>query len=74
MHDWIVNPGMSGFLDVCTHECLYVCIEAFCISRTEFYGMCNDNDSDNADDDNANDNGNDNDNADDGDDYDDHEA
>ena len=39
MHEWIVIPGMPGFLDVCMHCCLYVCIDAFCVIRTRFCGL-----------------------------------
>ena len=39
MHEWIVIPGMPGFLDVCMHCCLYVCIDAFCVTRIRFCGL-----------------------------------
>ena len=35
----IVIPGMPGYLDVCMHGCMYVCIDAFCRPRTELCGL-----------------------------------
>ena len=81
MHEWIVIPGMPVFPDVCTHECLYICIDAFYIPRIEFCDCehlwntwaseanVDENDNDNVggddDADDSNDDDNDNDNDDD---------